>query len=135
MVKGMDTIADLHKHAEHELKKAGGIPQLVQLQRNEKHKQEAGLALAVLARDHADAIVAAGSIPPDGLTFLFRSPAVVRLLLEDRGAVFDSQHDGRLSTRIVGTSLAAVEDPEARELFFAMAVVAEDVPAPKVAPT
>ena len=54
---------------------------------------------------------------------------VLALLTEDRGAAF-GDNGNQLGAKIVGSSLAQIKDPEALELFSAMAVLAEDVPAP-----
>lgn len=57
---------------------------------------------------------------------------LVALLEEDKEAVLGG--DGMLSSaKIVGSSLSQVKTPEAKELFSAMAIVAEDVPVPLAA--
>lgn len=50
-------------------------------------------------------------------------------MLEDKGAAAQLE----LGSKVVGGSLAAVDDLGARELFAAMAVAAEDVPVPMAA--
>ena len=52
------------------------------------------------------------------------------MLEEDRTALFSSGDDNMLGSRIVGSSVAQVGDQDARDLFWMMAVVAEDVPVP-----
>ena len=58
------------------------------------------------------------------------------MLEEDRTSIFAGQADGGTDTfgaKVVGGSLAAVSDPEARRLFGVLAVAPEDVPVPMAA--
>ena len=62
-------------------------------------------------------------------SFVLLRAACRAMLEEDRTALF-SGDDDMLGSRIVGSSVAQVSDQDARDLFWMMAVVAEDVPVP-----